>query len=107
MYCKGIVIEQPLKSLADKQSRTSGPNIHSFAHSNNASRVKIFNIHNSRHNKVDIHTGYTGCKIEIHCTPMVAQKSVGLDSIPAAGMHTAPAPRLRGRSSIERLPPHL
>jgi hypothetical protein len=75
--------------------------------SNNASRVRFsFNIHNSRHNKMDMHTGYTGCKIEIDCTPMVAQQSVGLDSIPAAGMHTAPAPRLRGRSSIERLPPH-
>ena len=55
---------------------------------------------------MDMHTGYTGYKIEIDCTPMVAQQSAGLESIPAAGMHTAPAP-LRGRSSIERLPPHL
>ena len=57
---------------------------------------------------MDMHTGYTGCKIEIDCTPMVAQQSVGLDSKPAAGMHTAPDRRLPGQgSSTERLPSHL
>ena len=62
---------------------------------------------------MDMHTGYTGCKIEIDCTTMVAQvaQQSGLDSIPAAGMHTAPdryQARLPGQgSSIERLPPHL
>ena len=66
-----------------------------------------FNTHNSRHNKMGMHTGYTGCKIEIDCTTMVAQQS-GLDSIPAAGMHTAPDRRLPGQgSSTERLPSHL
>ena len=57
---------------------------------------------------MDMHTGYTGYKIEIDCTPMVAQQSVGLDSKPAAGMHTAPDRRLPGQgSSTERLPSHL